>query len=154
MPRATIRAETASVSPAVQRRRPWAGLAGVALTAVLLAAPVRAGAQEVPGLQEMRVAEEQAKAAAEAPDLQHARAHLQQGLNCLVGQGAEGYRPRAGDPCHGASALRSLPRKSVNSIRVQKAIRLARVGVTFHDFPPAHYTAQAVQAVLAEGVGN
>lgn len=38
--------------------------------------------------------------------------------------------------------------------RTQKAIRLATVGVTFHDFKPAHYTAQAVQAVLEEGTGR
>jgi len=38
--------------------------------------------------------------------------------------------------------------------RTQKAIRLATIGVTFHDFKPAHYTAQAVQAVLEEGTGR
>ncbi len=102
-------------------------------------------------MREMRIAEQQAAAAAGAQDLQHVRTHLQQALNCLVGRGDREYRPSAGDPCAGASAARNLPRSSVNRIRVQKAIRLASVGVTFHDFKPAHYTAQAVHAVLEEG---
>jgi hypothetical protein len=38
-----------------------------------------------------------------------------------------------------------------NKIRVEKAIRLAAVGVTFHDLDPAHFTAQPVRAVLLEG---
>jgi hypothetical protein len=62
------------------------------------------------------------------------------------------YRPDAGDPCDGAGALRNVPHGSANSIRMQKAIKLASVGVTFHDFKPAHYTAQTLQAVLEEGI--
>jgi hypothetical protein len=56
-------------------------------------------------------------------------------------------------PCGGAGIVNELPDGSVNKIRVQKAIRLAAVGVTFHDFDPAHFTALAVRAVLAEGAG-
>jgi hypothetical protein len=47
--------------------------------------------------------------------------------------------------------LHQLPAGSANCIRIEKAIRLATVGVTFHDFKPAHYTAQAAKAVLDEG---
>jgi hypothetical protein len=111
-------------------------------------------AEESRGLYDMRIAAQHALAAAEARDLQQVRSHLQQVLNCLVGRGGGEYRPSAGDPCKGASALRDLPAGSVNKIRVQKAIRLAAVGVTFHDFKPAHYTAQAVQAVLEEGMAR
>lgn len=43
-------------------------------------------------------------------------------------------------------------KNSANLVKVQNAIRLATVVVTFHDFLPAHYTSQAVQAVMQEGV--
>ncbi len=131
----------------------WSALAIEASVAcaLLTAASVSPFAQETPGLREMRIAEQHAAAAGETQDLQQVRTHLQQALNCLVGRGQAEYRPGAGDPCNGISALRKVPRGSVNSIRIQKAIKLASVGVTFHDFKPAHYTAQAVQAVLEEG---
>ena len=118
---------------------------------MIIASPVHTLAQESPGLTEMRIAEQQAAAAADAQDLEEVKANLQQALNCLVGRGAREYRPGVGDACKGASALRNLPSGSVNKIRVQKAIRLASVGITFHDFKPAHFTSQAVQAVLQEG---
>ena len=102
------------------------------------------------GLSEMRIAERHAAAAANARSLEQAKAELQQALNCLVGRGDDEFRSNVGDPCKGASALRTLPNGSVNRIRVQKAIRLAIVGVTFHDFKPAQFTAQAVRAVLEE----
>jgi hypothetical protein len=51
----------------------------------------------------------------------------------------------------GSGVVRQLPEGSVNKIRVEKAIGLAAVGVIFHDFDTAHFTAQAVQAVLLEG---
>jgi hypothetical protein len=121
------------------------------LGAILLTIPAWAFAQQ-PGLAEMRIAKQHAASAANASDLQRVKVELQQALNCLVGREGGEFRSKAGDPCNGASALRKLPSNSVNRIRVQKAARLATVGVTFHDFKPAHFTAQAVQAVLEEGV--
>ncbi len=103
------------------------------------------------GMAEMRMAERQAGLASTATRLPEVRQHLQQALNCLEGAGGSDYRAAAGDPCAGSGAERSLAAHSVNRIRVQKAIRLASVGVTFHDFEPAHFTAQAVDAVLQEG---
>lgn len=120
------------------------------LSHVCLFIPTIALAQQ-PGLAEMRIAEQHAAAASSAYNLQQIRAELQQALNCLVGLRGQEYRSRVGDPCKGASAFRKLPSDSVNRIRVQKAIRLASVGVTFHDFKPAHFTAHAVRAVLEEG---
>ncbi len=122
--------------------------------AVLSSASTGVLAQQSAGASEMRTAKQHAAIAAKSVDLNEIKSELQEALNCLVGHGAGDYRPRAGDPCKGASALQRLPRSSVGRIRVQKAIRLARVGVTFHDFKPAHYTAQAVQAVLEEGTGR
>lgn len=133
------------MEPRLWSAAPWAVAAGLLVGA---ASPAFA---EPPGLAEMRIAEQHAAAAAATSDLQRAKAELQQALNCLVGRGASSYRSDAGDPCKGTGALRTLPSRSVNRIRVQKAIRLAEVGVTFHDFKPAHFTAQAVEAVLAEG---
>lgn len=102
---------------------------------------------------EMRVADEQAALAATARQLDAIRAHLQRVLDCLEGPHGEDYRAISGDACTGdAGAERDLPAGSVNRIRVYKAIRLSAVGITFHDFKPAHYTALAVQAVLDEGV--
>ena len=113
--------------------------------------PVRKGEQR--GMADMRVAEQYAARAADAGKLEEVRANLQQALNCLEGPQGPDYRRSVGDPCGGSGVVNELPTGSVNKIRVQKAIRLAAVGVTFHDFDPAHYTALAVRAVLAEGTG-
>jgi hypothetical protein len=123
-----------------------------ALLAVLLALPVLAYAQDGQrGMAEMRTAERFAALAADAQQLEEVRANLQQALNCLEGSQGSDFRRSAGDPCSGAGAVRDLPDGSINKTRVEKAIRLAAVGVTFHDFDPAHFTAQAVRAVLLEG---
>jgi hypothetical protein len=111
-------------------------LTGAVSLLVIVALGAFAG--ESRALYDMRISAQHALAAAEAQDLQQVRGHLQQALNCLVGRGGGEYRPSAGDPCKGASALRDLPAGSVNKIRVQKAIRLAAVGITFHGFKPAH----------------
>jgi hypothetical protein len=99
----------------------------------------------------MRIAEEHAANAAKAGDLRTVKKELQQALNCLVGRGGTAYRADVGDPCHGMGASHKLPNQTVNRIRVKKARNLADVGVTFHDFKPAHFTALVVQAVLEEG---
>jgi hypothetical protein len=125
---------------------------GVMLSAVALLSPAVARTQGgEPGMAQMRTADQYAARAAAAHHLPDVRAHLQQALNCLEGQKGPDYRKSAGDPCSGSGALAELPALSVNRIRVEKAIRLAAVGVTFHDFLPAHFTALAVRAVLAEG---
>ena len=108
---------------------------------------------EQPGMSHMRIAERYAALAADARRLEDIKANLQQALNCLEGQRGPDYRRSAGDPCGGGGVVNELPAGSVNKIRVEKAIRLAAVGVTFHDFDPAHFTALAVRAVLAEGTG-
>jgi len=78
--------------------------------------------------------------------------HMQRALDCLEGPQGEDYRSIGKDACPaGAGAESDLPAGSVNRIRIYKAIRLGSVGVTFHDFEPAHFTAQAMQAVLDEG---
>lgn len=123
-----------------------------ALSAALLALPILAYAQEEQrGMSDMRIAERFAASAADARRLEEVRVNLQQALNCLEGSQGPDYRRSAGEPCSGSGALRELPEGSVNKIRVEKAIQLAAVGVTFHDFDPAHFTAQAVRAVLLEG---
>ncbi len=104
-----------------------------------------------PGMAQMRTAEKHAALAAAATRLLDVRHHLEQALTCLEGEGGHGYRAAAGGACAGAGAEQRLPASSVNLIRVRKAIHLASVGVTFHDFKPARHTAQAVQAVLQEG---
>ncbi len=105
------------------------------------------------GMADMRIGERYAALAAAAGSLEDVRASLQQALTCLEGPQGPDYRRSAGDPCGGAGVLNELPVGSVNKIRVQKAIRLAAVGVTFHDLDPAYFTALAVKAVLAEGTG-
>ena len=123
------------------------------LAASLLALPLLAYSQkEQPGMAEMRSAESFAALAADAQRREEVRANLQQALNYLEGPQGADFRRSAGDPCSGAGAVRDLPGGSINKIRVEKAIRLAAVGVTFHDFDPAHFTAEAVRAVLREGI--
>jgi hypothetical protein len=100
---------------------------------------------------DMRTAEKFASLAADARRLPDVRANLQQALNCLEGSQGPDYRRSAADPCSGSGAIDELPHGSINRVRVEKAIRLATVGVTFHDFDPAHFTARAVRAVLLEG---
>lgn len=121
-----------------------AGAAGLAPQRAL----ARTGDQ---GMAEMRTAEQQAGMAANALRLADIHLHLQRALNCLEGPHGRDYRSTAGNPCSGAGAERDLPTGSVDRVRVRKASRLATVGVTFQDFKPAHFTAQAVQAVLQEG---
>jgi hypothetical protein len=124
----------------------------LALAAALLP-PLLAHAQDGQrGMAQMRTAEQYAAAAATARTLNDVRANLQRALNCLEGVQGPDYLKSAGDACSGAGAVDELPQGSANRVRVGKAIRLAAVGVTFHDFDPAHFTAQAVQAVLLEGV--
>jgi hypothetical protein len=129
-------------------------IAGMArlLSVAVLALPGPARAQdEQRGMADMRIAEQYSAHAADAQRLEDVRANLRQALNCLEGAQGPDYRRSAGDPCSGSGVVRQLPDGSVNKITVEKAIRLAAVGVTFHDFDPAHFTAQAVRAVLLEG---
>lgn len=122
------------------------------LSAAVLALPGLAHAQDGQrGMADMRIAKQYAALAANAHRLEDVRANLQQALNCLEGAQGPDYRRSAGDPCSGSGVTGQLPDGSVNKIRVEKAIRLAAVGVTFHDFDPAHFTAQAIRAVLLEG---
>ena len=76
--------------------------------------------------------------------------HLQYVLNCLEGPIGTDYKEVAGNPCTGSGALQTLPEHSADRVRAQKAIALARVGVTLHDVPPGHYVAQAIHAILIE----
>ncbi|WP_028231038.1 hypothetical protein [Paraburkholderia mimosarum] len=122
------------------------------VSTVVVSVPLGVAAEERGGMLEMTRADQFAHAAARAEQLDDVRVNLQHALNCLVGRDGDGFRAEASDECHGNGALNTLPAQSVNRIRVRKAIQLARVGVTFHDFLPAHYTALAVQAVLDEGI--
>lgn len=95
-------------------------------------------------------AAEHAGKAADAKDLTAIHLHLQHVLNCLEGSTGRDYKKVADNPCTGKGALQTLPMGSANLVRSQKAIALARVGVTLHDVPPSHYVAQAVHAILTE----
>jgi hypothetical protein len=121
------------------------------LTGSILVAPGACAQDAQRGMAEMRIAEKYAALAADAQRMEDVRDKLQQTLNCLVGRQGSEYRRSAGDPCSGSGIAQELPDGSPNKVRVEKAMRLAAVGVTFHDFDPAHFTAQAVQAVLLEG---
>jgi hypothetical protein len=122
----------------------------VALSAVLLGLTMPAAAQEAPIPTALCTAEKHASLAAGARGLADVRSHLHHVLNCLEGPKGPTYDPKLSDPCGSKGALDELPAGSGNRVHAQKAIELARVGVTFHDFKPAHYTAQAVRAVLEE----
>ncbi len=118
----------------------------------LVALPVTATQGEEAGMAEMRAAEREAARAAKAQQLSVVRLHLQRALDCLEWPEDEVYRTTVRDPWRGdEGAQRDLPSGSVNRFRTYKAIRLDSVGVTFHDFEPAHYTARPMQAVLDEG---
>jgi hypothetical protein len=123
------------------------------LTAIcLIALPAPAESGDDPGMAAMRAADAEAALAANAQQLPDVRLHLQRALNCLEGPQGPEYRTAVGAPCTGSGAVNELRLNSVNHIRVGKAIRLAAVGVTFHDFKPAHFTVEAVRAVLDEGM--
>ncbi len=95
-------------------------------------------------------AAEHAAKAADAKDLTEIHLHLQHVLNCLEGSTGRDYKKVADNPCTGKGALQTLPKGSANLVRSQKAIAIARVGVTLHDVPPAHYVAKAIHAILTE----
>ena len=105
-----------------------------------------------PGMADMRQADRYAALAARASQLSEIRVNLQRVLDCLEGANGPDDQTSAAAACSGAGAAVGLPVGSANHIRVEKAIKLAAVGVTFHDFKPAHFTALATQAVLDEGV--
>ncbi len=91
-----------------------------------------------------------ARLAAQAKQLAAIHEHLQHVLNCLEGPSGPDYKQVAGNPCPGPGALQTLPEQAANRVRAQKAIALAKVGVTLHDVPPAHYLALAIHAILTE----
>ncbi len=95
-------------------------------------------------------AAEHAGMAAQAEQLGDIHQHLQHVLNCLEGSTGRDFKASAGNPCTGNGALQTLPEGSPNLVRARKAIALARVGVTLHDVPPAHYVALAIHAILTE----
>jgi hypothetical protein len=98
--------------------------ASIVLAVVVGAAlPTPAEAPAVPAA--LRKAEKRASLAADARRLPEVQMHLH-------------------------PARESLPTGSANQVRAQKAIEIAKVGVTFHDFQPAHDSARTVQDVLQE----
>jgi hypothetical protein len=104
-----------------------------------------------PGMADMRVADRYAALAASSSRLSDVRLNMKRVLLCLEGAGEANGQAAARAACSGAGAAARLSVGSANRIRVEKASKLAAVGVTFHDFKPAHFTALAVQAVLDEG---
>ncbi len=123
-------------------------LAIVALGILLLGTiPATAGAQATTPFS---TAAEHAGMAVRAEQIKEIHEHLQHVLNCLEGSTGKDFKASAGNPCMGKGALQTLPKGSANLVRARKAIALARVGVTLHDVPPAHYVAQAIQAILTE----
>lgn len=127
-------------------------LAAALITSFGLMVPLSLRAQQASAspATPVSIALQHATLAVDATELPQVRQHLQHVLNCLEGKGGSEYRASAGDPCNGSGALDATAPGSANRVRVTKAIRLLTVGVTFQDFKPAHYVAQAVQAVLAE----
>ncbi len=97
-----------------------------------------------------RTAAEHAGMAAAAKQLPGIHQHLQHVLNCLEGSNGRDFKGVADNPCTDKGALQTLPKGSANFVRAEKAIALARVGVTLHDTLPAHYVAQAIHAILTE----
>jgi hypothetical protein len=97
------------------------------------------------------VAGEHAAFAVQVKQVDKIHAHLHHVLNCLEGSTGKDFDASAGNPCGGKGALQTLPENSPDRIRAQKAIDLARVGVTLQDEQPSHYVAQAVHAILTEG---
>jgi hypothetical protein len=95
-------------------------------------------------------AAEQARLAAQAKQLTAIHRHLQHVLNCLEGPTGQDYKQSVDNPCSGEGAFQTLPEHSANRVRAQKASALARLGVTLHDVPPAHYVALAIHAILTE----
>jgi len=123
------------------------GLGAVAFGMAICMTPAT-GHTQTPDL--FLTAAEHAGLAAEAKELAEIRLHLQHVLNCLEGSKGRDYKKALGNPCTGQGALQSLPKGSADRVRAQKAIALARVAVTLHHVPPAHYVAQAVNAILRE----
>ncbi len=107
-------------------------------------------AEEPAVLPALRMAEKHASLATDARRLPDVRMHLHHVLDCLEGARGRDHDATGGDPCRGKGALESLSAGSANQARARKAIEVARVGVTFHDFQPAHDSARTVKDVLAE----
>jgi hypothetical protein len=122
------------------------------ITVSAFMAPVSLRAQQTPAAANtsIRTALQHSALAVNATELPQVRQHLKHVLNCLEGKQGAQYDASGGDPCKGRGALDATPAGSANRVRITKAISLLTVGVTFQDYKPAHYVAQAVQAVLQE----
>ena len=120
-----------------------------ALTLLPAAAPAQSARR---GMAAMRLAQSYASAAAAAKSVKDIQSNLHRVLNCIEGSHGTDFQRSAADRCRGPGAVNELPDGSANKVRVIKAMRLAAVAITFHDFAPAHFTARAIDAVLREGV--
>lgn len=142
------------MNPCNKMRR-CSGMIWLFASLLALGVSVSAAAAEAPGMTQMRVAHQHAVAAAQAARLADIRAQLRQVIDCLQGTGSASTPAKTGEArCTGRGALDDLPSGSANRIRADKALRLSRIAVTFHDYRPAHYTALAVQAVIEEATGK
>ncbi len=95
-------------------------------------------------------AAEHAARVADTKELTEIHLHLQRVLNCLEGCTGRDHKKVADNPCTDKGELQTLPKGSANLVRSQKAVGIARLGVTLYDVPPTHYVAEAIHAILTE----
>lgn len=86
--------------------------------------------------------------AAKGGDVATVHQHLHHVLNCLVGEGGEGFDAAAGNPC--AKAGGAIPQTSdpKMKMKLEKAAKDARMGIASNDFETAKKAAMDIQSDL------
>ena len=119
-------------------------LVGAAAIAALL--PLVALAD---GPQQITTATNHAGLASKAADINGVRTHLHHVLNCLVGQGGQGFDAAAGNPCNGQGAgaindtADAAPKAKLNA-----AAAKARESIALNDAGAAKQAATDIQGML------
>ncbi len=117
-------------------------------SALLAAAPRKA----MKGSRPYMTAIAHARFAVNSTTVKMIQMHLHHVMNCLEGKHGEDFDLAAGNPCDGHGALETLKKGSPDWIRAENAIKLARIGEHLRDEKPDHYVAEAVLAILTEGM--
>src|SRR5690606_5424829 len=118
--------------------------AGVLLAFIVLAP----GTAHADGPQATSTAAQHAGLAAGGADLPSVRRHLHHALNCLVGEGGEGFDAGPGNPCAAAGAAIPQTTDTASKAKLEKAAAELRKAIASEDLAAAKKAGTDVQASL------
>jgi hypothetical protein len=98
--------------------------------------------------QAMMTASQHAGLAAKSNDIAMVHKHLHHALNCLVGEGGEGFDAAAGNPCAKAGGAIPQAGDAKMKMKLEKVAKEARMGIADGDIEKAKKAAMMVQSEL------